>query len=82
MAGKKAAAGIRVPAAVSSAELRMHLHMMHGVYLESWVTDESMADAHGLAHGAELGHRWCTLIAHWHSAAPPPPPPEPERTWW
>ncbi len=74
--------GFRVPAPVSSAQLRMHLHMMHGVYLESWVTDESMAEAHGLAHGAERGHRWCTHVAHRHAAAPPPTPPAPERTWW
>lgn len=75
-------AGIRVPAPVSSADLRMHLHMMHGVYLESFVTDESMEQAHGLAHGADRGKRWCTLVAHQHAAAPPPRPPEPERTWW
>jgi hypothetical protein len=75
-------AGFRMPAPVSPAELRVHLHMTHGVYLESWVTDASMAEAHELAHGDDAGQRWCAHIPHSHSPAPPPAPPEPERTWW
>lgn len=79
---REAGAGVRVPAPVSPADLRMHLHMMHGVYLESWVTSAKMEQAHQLAHGEDAGARWCSHVAHQHLPPPPPPPPEPERAWW